>query len=324
MVSVILFLDTIYPSFPQVDIIHQSNSSIQKMYELRLDRFNSVNTTIVSITINATKSINENLDDSKHNFQVIDHPNVLKALNPTTGSSKLAFIGIFNKVDNLERRALLRMAYSRIPSQFTLKFVIGRPTNITLKNLINLEQKTYNDILLLNTTLENMNSGKTFDYFKKVWIDYALHDFFLKMDDDAFAVLSNWVGFLQSLDSSKDVYFGRMIQHQDIESYMTGLCYGVSKSLLQYIATDIYPSTHQTHAEPNSIGGVFGEDQVTADWILQRNKTSKIDYKESELFFDLPGSRGGWNEAYRSDALMIHYLKGSDDMVQTVLHYSQL
>lgn len=118
---------------------------------------------------------------------------------------------------NFEARAILREAYSRfsIPNTdvVTIRFVVGLPNpDPGMMRILQWEQERFHDIQILDQ-FENMNEGKTFEYFsdlarmypsddssKRPW-DYAM-----KADDDTFINLPNLVERLRFLTPRHDSY----------------------------------------------------------------------------------------------------------------------
>lgn len=87
-------------------------------------------------------------------------------------------LGVVTLWDKIERRHLLRHLYplslasSVNGSSDTVRtiFVIGEPKSETARAVLKWESETFGDIMILDGVDENMNAGKTFQFFK------ALHD----------------------------------------------------------------------------------------------------------------------------------------------------
>uniref|UniRef100_J3MUV4 Hexosyltransferase n=1 Tax=Oryza brachyantha TaxID=4533 RepID=J3MUV4_ORYBR len=101
------------------------------------------------------------------------------------------FFGIFTCAHLYERRALLRMAYALQPrprrAAIDVRFVMCRLDKEEDAVLVALEIITHNDILVLNCT-ENMNDGKTYEYFSSLPRLFAAgsYDYAGKIDDDTY------------------------------------------------------------------------------------------------------------------------------------------
>lgn len=95
----------------------------------------------------------------------------------------------------------------RPTTDIQVKFVLGRPRKSYVKRVA-LEMEMYNDLIVLDTE-ENMNKGKTFEYFKwaadnatvpmyyrrggeggEVGVGFKKADYVVKADEDSFIVLS--------------------------------------------------------------------------------------------------------------------------------------
>ncbi|CAG8798457.1 3317_t:CDS:2, partial [Racocetra persica] len=92
-------------------------------------------------------------------------------------------------------------------SPVTIKFILGLPEDEYMDKLEE-ESKMYGDIIILNIT-ENMNEGKTFEYFS--W--FAKHredNYMTKLDDDTFIHLIHYYRDLQDLPRER-VYYGNAL-----------------------------------------------------------------------------------------------------------------
>jgi hypothetical protein len=95
-------------------------------------------------------------------------------------------LGVVTLWDKIERRHLIRHFYplslSNVSSVLASDvvrpiFVIGQPASETAKAILEWESKAYGDILILEGVSENMNSGKTYNFFK------LLHDWKILYQD---------------------------------------------------------------------------------------------------------------------------------------------
>ena len=95
-------------------------------------------------------------------------------------------------------------------------FVIGRPSlePNPVDILVQLEQKTYGDILTLDI-IENMNEGKSYEYFAALGTLYPgnlrtterPYDYAMKLDDDSFLNIPNLLDKLRPLVPRENTWF---------------------------------------------------------------------------------------------------------------------
>ncbi|MBW0486608.1 hypothetical protein O181_026323 [Austropuccinia psidii MF-1] len=86
-------------------------------------------------------------------------------------SATLLFIGIFTTPSAFEKRNLIRTLLSpELPSNglIELKFISGQPENENWLELIKTEQSLHHDMVVLKGVKDNVDLGKTYEYFK--WI----------------------------------------------------------------------------------------------------------------------------------------------------------
>lgn len=129
------------------------------------------------------------------------------------------FVGVFSVDAQIERRNAIRLTWAKQtkpidprtgrPTQdIQVKFVLGRPRKAWAQRVA-LEMETYNDIVVLDIN-ENMNHGKTFEYFKwaadnatvpvyyspvgagsnEVAVGFKKADYVVKADEDSFIMLN--------------------------------------------------------------------------------------------------------------------------------------
>ncbi|CAG8777522.1 15782_t:CDS:2, partial [Dentiscutata heterogama] len=102
-------------------------------------------------------------------------------------------------------------------SPATIRFILGL-TKDENKDMLEEESKMYGDIVILNIT-ENMNEGKTFEYFK--WFAKHRKDYyFVKTDDDSFIHLIHYYRDLQDLPR-KRAYYGGVYGGNDLDDSST-------------------------------------------------------------------------------------------------------
>lgn len=160
----------------------------------------------------------------------------------TVSNSPTIFIGILTIAETFPKRSLIRMTYLlKRPKNFDVKFVICKPVSKAQFELLALEANMYKDILILDCE-ENMNSGKTFSFFKTAAEinnkRRKKYDFVMKADDDSFLHLPNLNLLISGPKFPRQrLYFGRY--HDDDPSlWMCGMGYILSSDLVEYIATN--------------------------------------------------------------------------------------
>ena len=207
--------------------------------------------------------------------------------------------------DKLERRSLIRMTYKRFHRPSTdLFFIIGKPETKYHERLVRFENETYGDLLVLPTK-ENMDNGKTYSYFKHIYDSGFPHGFFIKMDDDVYANISSIETRVDAFENDKFVYFGKWWQ----TGFMVGMGYGLSRALVEYIATDDLPRNKQEGQE----------DGVTSFWIHQfeESRGIKVNRVSWNEYYDHPQSGGGWAHAFTQDALLVHRCKEREKFIDS-------
>ncbi|CAG8465127.1 23247_t:CDS:2 [Cetraspora pellucida] len=150
------------------------------------------------------------------------------------------FIGIVTSYEKAETRKCLRELYThnnnalarylRVnKSPVTIKFILGLPKDEYMDNLEE-ESKMYGDIVILNIT-ENMNEGKTFEYFS--WFAKHREDNYIhKSDDDTFIHLIHYYRDLQDLPR-EHVYYGNALGYvHGTYTFMGGAGYTLSRDLV--------------------------------------------------------------------------------------------
>ena len=217
---------------------------------------------------------------------------------------KRFFIGIFTVADKLERRSLIRMTYQKLRRPSTdIFFILGQPANKYQERLIRFENETYGDILVLPTK-ENMDNGKTYSFFKYVHESGFQHPYVMKLDDDNYVNITNLENKIDAMNGEPHVYFGRLYQST---GFMVGMGYGLSKRLVEYVATDEYPKKNQEGQE----------DAVVANWVshFEKDRDIKVWRKSWYEYYDHPQSGQGWAEDFSDSALLIHRCKEKERFI---------
>ncbi|KAI7878728.1 uncharacterized protein EV154DRAFT_576406 [Mucor mucedo] len=173
------------------------------------------------------------------------------------------FLGIFSTRDKLMRREMIRETYlQHRPDNMEYKFIIVAQDTLELQE----EISTYDDILLVKMEKENMNAGKTYEFFKMMagLKRYSDFDFVLKADDDAYLHLDR-IQFDLAHTNRNMSYWGYLVGN----TFMAGQCYGLSMDLVKWVAnstlTQKYKAGH--------------EDSQVQKWFLWSNINDQIRYE---------------------------------------------
>ncbi|GAA5863790.1 hypothetical protein JCM1840_005767 [Sporobolomyces johnsonii] len=204
------------------------------------------------------------------------------------------FVGVFSVDAAADRRNAIRLSYAqhskpvdprtgRPAHNVQLKFILGRPRAKWSKRIA-LEMEMFNDLVVLDVE-ENMNKGKTFQYFtwanenatvpvyyarrgegedggaRTVGVGFQKADYVVKADDDAFIVLSELERHLR-ITPRENTYWGYLVRNR----FMAGEVYALSSDLVSYLAS--YP-------RPKS-WTIGKEDQRVAKWMRNHPNASSI------------------------------------------------
>lgn len=153
--------------------------------------------------------------------------------------SNLIFIGIMSCAKEYKRRSLLRALYS----PFTLKnsdvkvnFILGLDPDELVNGIIREEAKAYGDLFILEAQ-ENMNQGKTYQFFRQFYerspVKYA---FVMKADTDTYLHMNHIKQLFPQIPNDH-TYWG----HICYTHCMCGGGYAISWDLVEWIARDPIP-----------------------------------------------------------------------------------
>ena len=167
--------------------------------------------------------------------------------------TKTILYGIFSTVDSYKKRMILRMKKRcdfDNENQSTI-FVLGRPeTRYAYEQLLT-ESLVYKDIFVLNCR-ENMNEGKTFQYFYDSFTQLPCFQYYAKIDDDTAFRPNELREYVSQFSNMSKVHLGRTANNEDtvwfrylikliifrrdmswlfnLKSYHAGMLYVISKS----------------------------------------------------------------------------------------------
>lgn len=223
-------------------------------------------------------------------------------LNSQNVSKMSVLVGVFTMASKVERRNLLRLAYSvqsATDADVTIRFVIGRPRNEEEKLTIALESLTHKDIIILDCE-ENMNHGKSFAYFFTVAAMGVRFDYVMKVDDDAYVRVANLAKSLDPLPRD-DLYYGYVIPCENKDPYawyMAGMGYLISWDLVQWV--------HDSPTVRNNTNGT--EDKLVGDWLKSAGK-AKNRVSKKPFFYDHPEFGGKCAHDLIPETILIHQVK---------------
>ena len=244
----------------------------------------------------------------------LDYQQLVNKLSEHRGDEQdcLAVLGVFSVEKEYAVRQIFRAYLSRFqsisfdicdPGKILVRFVIG--TKI-LGTSISLEQSKYNDMLILPIT-ENMNAGKTMDYFSSV-VRMGLHPrFIFKADMDTFIHgdnLAAYLGSFRARGAEAFQFYGRIQGSHPVpeKGFFIGCFYGVSYPLAVAMAA----------LGESGAGSVVGrEDLVSTTYAAEVIRLGNGNWiNDVENIGDHPES--GWEYAFPSfsnTSIAIHQIK---------------
>jgi hypothetical protein len=125
---------------------------------------------------------------------------------------------------NFAARSILREAYTHFHIEqndvVTIRFVVGLPADdeAGMMDLLQWEQDRFGDLQVLNQR-ENMNDGKTFEYFSSLGRMYPVDDpaqrpwdYAMKADDDSFVNVPLLLERLRPIIPREETYMVSSLQ----------------------------------------------------------------------------------------------------------------
>jgi len=130
-------------------------------------------------------------------------------------TQKIVLYGVFSTVQSFKKRMILR---SKIKcnlnnANHSTIFVIGRPESMSDYQQLMSESLIYHDIFVLSCR-ENMNDGKSFQFFRQAVSELPCFRFYAKVDDDTAFKATEITNFLSQV-SINNVYLGKQILNED-------------------------------------------------------------------------------------------------------------
>jgi hypothetical protein len=224
-------------------------------------------------------------------------------------------VGVLTMPKRYERRGIVRMAYALQPAtpayaQVDVRFVFCGVDDPVDRVLVAAEAARHGDILVLNCT-ENMNDGKTHEYFSSVPRHFAdaPYDYVMKTDDDTYLRVAAMAEELRSKPRD-DVYLGYgFAVGDDPMQFMHGMGYVVSWDVASWVSTneDIlrYNDTHGP------------EDLLFGKW-LNIGKRGQNRYDLKPRMYDL-----NWNrDNFRPDTVAVHMIKDNRRWADTFTYFN--
>lgn len=220
------------------------------------------------------------------------------------------FLGIFSTPEKHARRQMIRNTYLQTkPTNMVYKFVLASISGTTAQQqaMLDLEIKQYDDILILGMDKENMNQGKTFEFFRTVAETTKYHegiDFVLKADDDAYLYL-NRVQFDLAHTARHMTYWGYLVGN----TFMAGECYGLSMDLVQWIAHAEIPRRYKNGHEDSQVQKWFQWAHINHEIKYEVRNCRIHDHKEAGSVYA--------REIDLDSSMVVHYLKKDHFFMRT-------
>jgi hypothetical protein len=149
---------------------------------------------------------------------------------------------------------------------------------------------------------ENMNEGKTYEYFRYMAETYNSTglDYVFKADDDSYIRLDRLEIDMRNQDR-KMLYWGYLVG----DTFMGGECYGLSFDLVKWVSTS---HTAQRYKEGH-------EDSQVQKWFKWASIDSKVNYAVRNCYiYDDPVSDSVYARPLTNDSrtMVVHNLKRND------------
>ncbi|CAO3618220.1 unnamed protein product [Cunninghamella echinulata] len=192
-------------------------------------------------------------------------------------------VGVFTTEDNYYRRQIIRDTYLKYKKtdDIIFKFVIGR----TKTKKILEEMNQYHDILPLDIE-ENMNYGKTYEYFATISETFKNYPLDFNM-----------------------TYWGYLVG----DTFMGGECYGLSFDLVNWIKKSNVSRKYKNGHE----------DSQVQKWFNWGNINNNITYQTRNcLIHDDPLSNTVYAKEITDKSIVVHYIKTNNRFIN--IYYQML
>jgi hypothetical protein len=150
---------------------------------------------------------------NKTNKNIIENSNMA---NSICSRHYKVLYGIFSMPHKIETRAIVRQ---KTQCGFNneihrVVFVVGMPKKDSDYDIIARESRTYHDIFVLSCE-ENMNSGKSYTFFKEALEQLPCFDFYAKVDDDTAFNPGKLSNKITGIQNNALLYIGRNTKNLD-------------------------------------------------------------------------------------------------------------
>jgi len=235
------------------------------------------------------------------------------------------YIGIVTAWWKFSERLIWRETYKRFPlpphstDTVTVQFVLGKPRELerNMSLILEWEQETHGDILMIDME-ENMNEGKSFEYFASLANMYPSNvsqsqrpwDYAMKLDDDSFLNIPNLLEKLRPMIPREQTWFGR----GDISGYyMFGPGYILSWDLVTWLADnreELQPHMH------------WWEDRMISEMLKAGGQGEKSWVSVGMQYMSPPSLPfGDWTRNLGPDVILVHPLKTFKLLSDTVAYF---
>jgi len=224
--------------------------------------------------------------------------------SPSPDSVRI-FIGVVVAYDRFGQRSYIRETYNQMKKYIdprdtvTVKFIVGKNKEVGMDQLISWENETWGDIVVINQ-LENMNDGKTYNYFKYLYdTESGKYDYAMKLDDDTFLNIPTLLNVIRPIYPREGAYIGRSFSEPAYKYrfYMLGAGYILSWDYVTYIGQ---------HKDLPRIGM---EDKLLSSWIYESGIEITNKFDMGTLVIDHPKYGFGWSAAFEKTTVMVHQVK---------------
>jgi hypothetical protein len=146
----------------------------------------------------------------------------------------LLYLGIFCRKEDLVARLLIRETMLQaVPRGVTAKFILCHPSSEEMDPVMWAELRQNDDIYILDCQ-ENMNGGKTLQFFSEISETFPNHQFYAKADTDLYLVLPVLMAALEQAPKGR-FYGGRCNGAEQGIVYMSGSFYVLSRELMDLL-----------------------------------------------------------------------------------------
>ncbi|ORY52320.1 hypothetical protein BCR33DRAFT_733072 [Rhizoclosmatium globosum] len=225
--------------------------------------------------------------------------------------------------DSTFRRQLLRETYRQVnmklipENQIDFIFVFGNAKSFDQDYEVAFEEMTFPNDTFITEREENMNDGKTLDWFMQaqslLWSKHPTrkgerclnYKFVGKTDEDTAIQLPRLSKLLNSLPSNESHYIGRRAGVSE-PRYMAGMLYIVSADIVDWI-----------HSSPIPQGNAIGhEDHQFGLWLHLGGWNEKLQFHSLEQFHDVEETFWSSRQRVSDKSIVVHLCKDIPRMFQ--------